>query len=677
MMKTHIAPVPAWVRWSLFAALLLGAIAHPQDPLFKFTGKDPNEPRNWQKPRNWELNGEPASRVPGTGPDDRVVIPGNEVTNPGNTVKSLILTGSVTGGFLSVTESLALSGGAFRACSVTILDQATATSSAAGLNGFDSCTVINRGTFAPLAVGLGALAGEPPSVLINDPLTGRIELRDGSVIGSSAGGSIQSAGVLVKLAGPGIAQIAGVTLLQSAAGVVECKGGTLQLGFPNPSPGRFVCDRPIVVSAADAIVEINGAASELQSGSRITGPGRALIRHATLTGAVTMENVELPASGVIDGGGDLTVSGLLLLNGGALLGPADPAAPPAAVNLLASATLRLVSNQNGAILGRNVRNAGVVRQEMGDGPRTPLGSTVVFTVENLNDGLIELTSTGGLGPRLVKNQGVLRKLQNSNLNHDQPLANRCENRGLIDLQAGLLRFQGQTQTAGELRVAAGAEARFQGSGAQFTGGVISGSGTLRGVSSSSPVHLACILRPGLNPGNLTLIRSEDSIFLEPSARLEFPINGPLPGTDHPQLILTALGGAFPLAGTIAANFANGFVPSVGQAISLVRYTPGRTAAFTEFTGLAAPGIQWVPRYTATSLDLVAAADPQFHLDSLTPATALGSFQSTVGFAYQVEASTNLTRWTAIGNPLPGTAQKMAISFPITDAPSRFFRLRIL
>ena len=80
-------------------AIAAGAVAQPA--LFEFTGQHPTDPTNWQKPENWKLNGEPAGRPPGTGPDDRVTIAGFAVSNPASTVTDLILSGSLSGGFLN------------------------------------------------------------------------------------------------------------------------------------------------------------------------------------------------------------------------------------------------------------------------------------------------------------------------------------------------------------------------------------------------------------------------------------------------------------------------------------------------------------------------------------------------------------------------------------------------
>ena len=130
----------------LVASALISMVttAGAQDALFEFTGKHPTEPGNWQKPENWNLNGVAAGRPPGTGPDDRVTITGFAVSNPANTVKDLILSGSVSGGFLNVTRNVVLNGGTFSACTVTLLDNSSLTSNASGLNAFSSCVVNNR-----------------------------------------------------------------------------------------------------------------------------------------------------------------------------------------------------------------------------------------------------------------------------------------------------------------------------------------------------------------------------------------------------------------------------------------------------------------------------------------------------------------------------------------------------
>lgn len=679
--KTSMKPIPdslsVLIRALLLGLSLVGAAAKAQDPLFKFTGKDSGDPKNWQKSLNWELNGEPATRVPGTGPDDRVIIPGNEVTNPSSTVKSLSLGGSITGGSLSIRESLSLLGGTFRGCTVTILDHATMTSSASGLNGFDSCTVINRGIFAPQRVGLGALPSLDPTVLINDPLTGSIELQDGSSIGSNQGGIIQSGGVFVKRPGPGEATVAGVHLLQLISGIVECQGGTLRVGSPNPSPGSFVCDRPIVLSAPDAIIDISGANSELRIGTRITGPGKALIRHVLVSGPIQVENMEIPPNASLEGPGDLAVLGLLSVNGGSLLGSAESSGATASLTIQNGGTLRFAPNQNGATLGRSLRNSGRVLQDMGVSPGLPLGSTASFTVENMPEGIIELNSTGGLASRGLKNRGTLRKSTNTALTTDQFLSSGCENTGVIDIRTGLLRFLGLTQTAGELRVSSGAEARFQGPGAVFSGGLISGAGTLRGLSSSSPIRLACPVRPNTGPGNLTIIRNEDSVTSDASARYEFSLTGSVAGTDYPQLILNQIGGNFPLSGTVAVTYGNGFFPKVGQVFSVIRYSAGRAGEFSGFEGLTAtPGIVLVPKYTSSGLDLVTVVTPGLTLTSVTSTSALARFQSASGVTYQFETSKDLFNWVVTGEAIPGDGRTQDVVLHFAAGPVRFFRLRL-
>lgn len=672
--------LPAGVLRCLAIALFFvnGLVPYAQDALFEFTGKDPDEPKNWQKPLNWNLNGEPAARVPGTGPDDRVVIGGSAVTNPGHTVKTLTLGGSITGGFLNVSQSLLLAGGAFKACTVTILDHATFTSSASGLNAFESCIVYNRGVFSPGAVGLGALPGEPSTVLHNDPLTGRIELQDGSFIGSVADGSIQSAGLIVKLNGPGSAKVAGVVLVQQAAGSVECQGGTLQLGLPNPTPGRFVCDRPIVALSADAVVEINGAASELQSGARISGPGKVLVRHALVSGSISVENMEIPSSGVLEGPGEITLLGLLVVNGGSLLGAVGETSPGARLLIENTGTLRFAPHPNGALLGRNVQNSGLVLQEMGASPGHPFGDVISPAFENLPAGIVTLSSSGGLGPRTLRNEGIIRKVINTDMASNQSLSRGCENIGLIDIQTGLLRFFGYTQSAGELRVAAGAEARFQGAGASISGGIVSGSGTIRGISSSSPIVLAGAIRPGSPFGSMTLISGEGSTTLAPTANIEIDIGGPNPGVDYDQVVLNSSFGGFPLAGSISVNLVNGFLPSPGQIFTVIRYAPGRSGAFSSFSGLAsAPGILLVPRYANSGLDLVATPDPHLRISTVSESTVSATCQTAAGAIYQFETSTDLNDWSSVGNPVVGDGQTHDVRLDVAPSPIRFFRLRIL
>jgi hypothetical protein len=660
----------------IVALIFTATPGRAQDALFEFTGKDPTEPKNWQRPLNWNLNGESAARVPGTGPNDRVVISGFQVSSPTYTIKSLILTGTITGGFLNVTDGLTLNGGTFEACTVTVLDNATFTSSAAGQNQFNSCVVNNRGVFGAGSVKLDSLLGLPPTQLNNDPITGRIELRDGSVIASTSGGAIVGGGVIVKMAGEGSATLPGVSLTLTQSGTLECQGGTIFLGTGAPE-GRFICNRPIALTSASATIEISGAASELQAGTTIAGPGRVVAHHVTVSGGIEVENMEVRSHDVLEGPGTISLNGLLTVTGGALNGASGETSPGGLLNIRESGTLRFVHDfqGGGGSLNRNVQNFGTFLQEMNEDVGQTFGVASVPTFRNDAGAKMIFSGSGGLGVRALVNEGTIRKIGNSDLNHTQFLSRTCENSGLIDVQTGLLRFVGLNQAGGELRLAAGAEARLQASDGSTVGGIISGAGTFR---ASAPATVTGTIRPGSPTGILTLMRTEEFLTFAPSAKFEIEIGGPTLGVDYDQVLLSASVPNFSLAGTVAVKIINNFAPTLGQTFSIVRYLPGRVGTFSSISGLGAtPGILLVPRYTATTLDLVATVDPHLRIAGVTSESVIATIETAAGAAYQYETTTDFdTAWSALGPAISGDGQTHATTLNFTPGPTRYFRVRI-
>ncbi len=652
--------------------------SHAQDALFEFTGHHPTEPTNWQKPENWNLNGLAAARTPGTGPDDVVVINGT-VSNPANTVKDITLNGSITGGFLNISRNLILNAGAINACTVTLLDNASLTTSSASANGFNSCVVINRGTFAPMALGLGSFGGNPPTVLTNE-VAGKIWLNDGSAINCSSGARIDSFGQVLKLAGTNTALISGGKLTQSGAGSVGCAGGTLSLGS---SPGgAFISSRPIVPSGTNAVIEITGSLSELKAGSDILGLGVVRFINAAITGPIAVDNFELSDGATLQGPGDVTLYGTFNFRGGTfqgelLNGNINTVSPAPKLDIQPGAILKLTVNNSSPVLNRNVRNAGTILHAIS----SPLGVsgsvTNTPTLDNLVGGTIILSSVGTLGNRSLNNAGTLTKTTNTDLSSGVLLGGICTNTGLIDVQIGLLRLSGLRQTAGELRLAAGTEVRFNsGPTSTITGGLITGNGTLRGFSSSATAMLGGTLRPGASPGTFTIIRTDASIDFAPASQIEIEIGGMVAGTQHDQLILNGVN--FPLGGAVVVKFINGFIPSPGQVFPVIRYPSGRSGTFNSFTGLdSAPGVVLVPRYTAAGIDLLVATNPPtISVMSASPGNFKFNYQTSPGFNFQVEASTNLLNWNNLGLLVTGDGQLKEFTNAITGIPARFYRVRM-
>jgi hypothetical protein len=645
--------------------------------VFEFTGRHPTEPTNWQRPENWKLNGEPASRPPGTGPDDRVTITGFEVSNPASTVTDLILTGSLSGGFLNVNRNCVLNGGAIIACTVTLLDNSSLTSSSSGLNAFNSCVVNNRGTFSPLALSLGSLGAQAGTVLYNEVLTGKIWLGDDATITMTGGARIESDGPVLKLAGPGTAAIAGGLLDQTGAGYIECAGGMLSVG--TGITGRLVTDRPLKPSGAGSIIHVTGFGTELRTGANIIGPGFVRVQNALLSGSITAENLQINDGATFEGPGDLAVVGTFDFRGGVFQGVSlnGTVSVTPKLDIQPGGTLQFAHGSGNPVLTRNISNAGTIVARAGPGPGVALAAVSPPVLENLVGGLIVLSGTTGLGNRSINNAGTILKTNNTDLSSGIVFTRACTNSGLVDVQTGLLRFSGFQQTVGELRIAAGAEARFNSGLNSISGGAVSGNGTLRGLFSSSAATLGGTLRPGSSPGTFTIVKGEDSIAFAPGSRIEIEIGGPAAGSQYDQLILTSGFGNFPLAGAVDVRFINGLVPSPGQTFSIVRYTPNRSGSFSAITGLAsAPGALLVPRYTASGLDLVVATNPALKGVSASATSFKLNFTTSSGFNYQVQASTNLVNWTSLGAVILGDGLTKELTDSITGAPSRCYRLRV-
>jgi hypothetical protein len=162
------------------------------------------------------------------------------------------------------------------------------------------------------------------------------------------------------------------------------------------------------------------------------------------------------------------------------------------------------------------------------------------------------------------------------------------NSGTVEVNGGTLAINtlGYKQTAGSTQLAGGAVTAAK--QMNIAGGTLSGFGTITG-----SVLNGGTVAPSTTGGVLKITGGYNQ---KSSGVLSSVITGTTPGTKFGQL---SVGGKATLAGTLKVNTGNGFVPSHGEAFSVLLYHT-RSGTFSALTGTPAYSVS----YTATAAKVV-------------------------------------------------------------------------
>ena len=404
----------------------------------------------------------------------------------------------------------------------------------------------------------------------------------------------------------------------------------------------------------------------LDAGASLTGTGSIIVQSPLIiNGNVTMPNLTLEGGGVIDGPGQLTVTGAFGWNSGTLQGSG-------AVNIPPSGTMTLGGSVN--LYERVINNSGTINwsasSELAAGAGAVINNLSGATFDLQNSG--EVLNGGGLPYATFNNFGTVAKTGGEN---DMPLNLNFNNAGSLQVLTQSVSFPlGFRQTSGATIVAAGATLGASG-GISLQGGTLGGVGTIAAPITNSDGVIA----PGMPTGTLTLAGGS-SYAQSTNGVLSIDIGGPTAGTQHSQL--AAAGCPVSLGGSLNVNLLNEFMPTNGQRFTILTGGPV-SGTFPVLNGVyLGNDLVLAPVYSATNVVLVAETLAVLR-PTLTLARGAGSagglelsWRSVPSQAYEVQYSPDLTQWFALTNVLAtGGAESLLFPPPPPGVPRLFYRLR--
>jgi CSLREA domain-containing protein len=484
------------------------------------------------------------------------------------------------------------------------------------------------------ALLIGNLAVENGATL---NLAAELTLASDADITSSSSGSInvQSGGVLGKVVGTGVSDIApGVAVTNT--GRIQVDNGTLRIG--NAAGGN----NAIFQSASGTVLEITGGngaftgttgnnggagilrigGGNLQFGGPISFTGSGA-RFEIINGTVSLANTFTIGagatfaltSGAVAGSGNISVGGALEWNGGVMNGPGTTLISP-------GATAALGGSADKQLSGRTFVNDGVTNWS-GTGQITlnnamiinggtfNLQSNAVVAITGATGGTINnlatgtLAKTGGAGVSIFS-AGIV-----------------VNNAGTIAAQSGTLDLGANfTQTAGITLLGPGGLAAP--GTLIFQGGELRGTGTIGG----SVNNTGAIVRPGGNSAS-GAIAITGSYTQGAGGTLTIEVGGLTAGTQFDQI---NVGGIATIDGAFEVALLGGFTPPTGSQFQVLNAV-SRLGAFA--TETITPGLS--RQYTPSGVLLLGPAAPPStivttELDIVDAEDGLVSLREAITFA---------------------------------------------
>jgi len=460
-------------------------------------------------------------------------------------------------------------------------------------------------------------------------------------------------------AGTNVTQLGSLFTLQfNNNGLLDVVSGRVNLNN-SVSSGRFNL-------AGGATLTFVSPTNMLDAGASFTGAGSIILQSPLIiNGNVTMPNLTLEGSAVIDGPGQLTVTGAFGWNSGALQGSGTVNIPP-------SGTMTIGGSVN--LYQRVINNSGTINWsaslELAAGAGAVINNLSGATFDLQNSG--EILNGGGPPYATFNNFGTVAKTGGG---MNAPWNLNFNNAGSLQVLTQSVSFAlGFLQTGGSTIVAAGATLGAFG-GISLQGGTLGGVGTIAAPITNS----AGVLQPGMPTGTLTL-GGGSSYAQSMSGVLSIDIGGPTAGTQYSQL--AAPGCPVSLGGSLNVSFVNGFMPTNGERFTIL--TGGSVSGtFPVLNGLyLGADLVLVPVYSATNVVLVTETLTVLR-PTLTIARGAGSagglalsWPSVPSQAYEVQYSPDLTQWFVLTNVLAteGT-ESLLFPPPPPGVPTLFYRLR--
>ncbi len=344
-----------------------------------------------------------------------------------------------------------------------------------------------------------------------------------------------------------------------------------------------------------------------------------------LAGPVTLDNLSLQDSAVIDGPATLTVTNQFLLTSGLLQGSG-------ALTIPAGAQLTVQGSGSPSINQRTVNNSGTILIGANAGYGLGLGAGAV--INNLVPGVINCISGYGIGNDGTPPMGAL-------VNHGTflrsggsggPLYVNVTNYAVAQFLAGSTTLFNYQQLAGSTYIATNASVTIS-TPLNVQGGLLYGLGTVNG-----PVSNSALVMPAAPPGPLSV-----GTYVQNQAGV---LNVLLGGAAVGQYSQLTSPGSPALAGTLNVALTNGFVPSLGQTFYVVEGNYPVSGSFSAITGAqVANHIVLVPKVNYYNVALIAANDPSATNLQHAGRRATFSYLSTAGLSNIVQFS--LWPWPAL------------------------------
>ncbi|HWY29935.1 MAG TPA: hypothetical protein VNX46_04230, partial [Candidatus Acidoferrum sp.] len=407
---------------------------------------------------------------------------------------------------------------------------------------------------------------------------------------------------------------------------------------------------------SNGVIRFFGGTNTQLTGANFTGSGVPDVGIGAdfwLANNLTFPNLEVDGTGVVDGPGNLSITGSLLANGGTYQGGGLIIIGPSA-----SFTI-----SNGATMNRSVNNSGAATNaSLVSAPAPVTWNNLPGSWTVLDGGTFDFTYSGT--PPVFNNAGTLLNI-GSNLTSSMNWS--VTNSGSIQVNPYSMLFsQNLTQGMGNTVVTSGALLNLVGNH-QFAilGGSLSGSGKVQGtVVNSGTIH------PGYSPGVLTI---NGTLTNNPTAILAVEIDGTNAGLQYSQLNDNV--GQNYLGGALNVSFGGGFLPSLGQSFMVVNNAQ-INGTFNSLSGLHVPnGVVLVPEYSSSAVTLVAANSPNIAATSRSGNVTGFSVQTTAALTNIVEFTPTLSppNWQNVGTIVgDGTLKPFLIT---NTSPTGFYRVR--
>lgn len=403
-------------------------------------------------------------------------------------------------------------------------------------------------------------AGGAPSTIFN-LVGGIIDARSNAPIVDTAfgRGRIENAGTILKSAGNGNSAW-NVALVND--GLVHVQSGELHLTGGGQATGEFRTDSGM------RLVFTPASPFEFLPGVTFTGDGEAVLRDTGQNSGVEIRQaVQINRFSVEDSGqigptseadfGQIAVSESLTLSGAVIYPP---------IRVLENAML-IVAGPNASAVGDLVISgtAQIGGAQLASNQHS-IGIDATGVVELGDDGSL---ASAGVPGQSIQNSGVVRKIAGAGVSEiiaDADVAFENLNNARIEVTSGLLSFDIDLASSGEIQIGGGATLRAL-RAVTLNGGMVRGSGVIVADVNS----IGATVAPGDSPGQLT-IGSSDTPLINGNytqgalAKLVIEVGGLGAGTQHDVLSVDRNAA---LDGTLEVTLIGGFTPQYHDTITIL------------------------------------------------------------------------------------------------------------